>query len=113
MGEKDKCEKQRAREKNAHNNYKEAQATLRKENAEAIRLCDRADEMCDPEKFEGKTGERLKRTIARCRSAVESCTFQEDKVTQASSNFDFYKGEFHESQDALSKCEHKKKGGKK
>jgi hypothetical protein len=113
MGEKDKCEKEMAKAKIADKNYKEARAALREENKEATRLCRRADDTCDPEKFEGKTGERLKRIIARCRAAQESCTFQETKVTQAASNFDFYEAEFHESQDALKKCEHEKKSGKK
>jgi hypothetical protein len=112
MGE-DKCKGPRGKAKTAYSKYRAARITLKHRRSSSEKLCGTADEQCDPEKFDGKTGDELKAAIAACRVAGGNCTVAEERLFDAQMEFDAAESESDKAQDALGKCEHKKKSGRK
>jgi hypothetical protein len=114
MGEKDKCKGPRGKAKTAYINYRAARLTLNHRRSESQKLCGIADEQCDLEKFEGKTGDELKAAIAECRRAGGQCSVAEERQFDAQMEYDAAESQSDKAHDEWSACEHKKKsGGKK
>ena len=114
MGNKDKCKGDRDKASKAYDKYRKARDTMRSSQAKADEACDNADKDCAVEKLEGKTGADLKKAIDECRDSERFCYAETTQALEAGEAFDEAETKSDAAQDALSKCEHKKKsGGKK
>ena len=109
----DKCRGLGAKARKAYDKYRKARETMRSSQVDADEACDAADRECAVEKFEGKTGEALKKAIDNCRDSGRLCDLETTRAIEAGAAFEDAETMSDAAQDALSKCEHKKKSGRK